>query len=80
MTTTNFSEKVSPLQAGWPTVAQAAMTYGIPEVTMRQDVRQGHVKARRIGPRLVRVDPEDLERFMAGEPVFQPDDDGPEAA
>lgn len=43
-----------------PTIRQSADAFQVSEKTMRKWIREGRVKAYRVGPRLVRVDRESL--------------------
>jgi excisionase family DNA binding protein len=40
----------------WGTVAEAAKRVGLSTMTIRRYIDQGRIPARRLGPRLVRVD------------------------
>ncbi|MDJ0325114.1 helix-turn-helix domain-containing protein [Cryobacterium sp. PH31-AA6] len=50
----------------WPTIRQAAERYCISEKTIRRRITDGTLKARRIGPRLIRLDPESIAAFGNG--------------
>lgn len=50
----------------WPTIRQAAEQYSISEKTIRRRITDGTLKARRIGPRLIRIDPASLTQLGMG--------------
>jgi len=60
--------------AVWPSVQQTAALTGTSEKTVRRRIADGTLKARRFGPRLIRIDPTSLESF--GSPM----QDGGESA
>ncbi|WP_426319927.1 helix-turn-helix domain-containing protein [Microbacterium sp. E-13] len=39
----------------WGTIQQAAIAYGVTEKTIRRWISSGVIEARRVGPRLIRV-------------------------
>ena len=45
---------------------QAAETLGVSLKTLDDLIHRGQLRAYRIGPKLVRIDPADLEAFVAG--------------
>ena len=45
---------------------QAAEALGVSLKTLDDLIRRGQLRAYRIGPKLVRIDPADLEAFVAG--------------
>jgi excisionase family DNA binding protein len=49
--------------ARWVSPQQAADYLGIHVVTMRRRIRSGDVPATRLGPRLLRVDLDELDRL-----------------
>lgn len=51
-----------------PTIKQACDEYQVSDKTMRRWIRDGRVKAYRVGPRLVRIDRESLLK-MARKPA-----------
>lgn len=54
----------------WLTVKQAAERRGVHPRTIRSWIERGHLRAERVGPRLVRINAEDLDRM--GAPVLDP--------
>jgi excisionase family DNA binding protein len=42
----------------------AAIHYGISEKTLRRRISEGHLKGYRMGPRLIRVDLDEVEAMM----------------
>lgn len=57
-------EKVSD---HWPTIHDASQIYGVSEKTIRRRISDGTLDAKRIGPRLIRINPKSLERW--GTPI-----------
>ncbi|MGJ5591608.1 helix-turn-helix domain-containing protein [Micrococcus lylae] len=58
--------KSAPL-AGQLTIAETAEILATSPSTVRRFIAQGELRAYRYGPRLIRIDPDDLRRFR--EPV-----------
>lgn len=52
------------------TLAQAAARYGVHPKTIRRRVADGTITAYRIGPRLVRVDPDEVDAAFAPIPAI----------
>jgi excisionase family DNA binding protein len=50
----------------WPTIRQAAEQYSLSEKTVRRRITDGTLKARRIGPRLIRIDPASIAALGQG--------------
>ena len=44
----------------WPTIQQAADSQQISTKTIRRRIADGTLEARRVGPRLIRIDPDSL--------------------
>lgn len=44
-------------------VAAAAETYGCSPRTIRRHIAEGRLRAYRVGPRLIRIDPRDLDQL-----------------
>jgi excisionase family DNA binding protein len=44
-------------------VAEAADYHNCSEKTIRRAIRDGRLRAYRVGPRLIRIDPRDLDRL-----------------
>ena len=55
-------------RVAWPTIAQVATSLQVSRDTVRRRVADGTLEARRIGPRLIRINPESLEQL--GEPLL----------
>lgn len=51
------------------TVADVVREYGIGERTVRRYIASGKLTARRIGPRLIRLDADQVERELMGEKI-----------
>jgi excisionase family DNA binding protein len=51
------------------TMREAADTYGVSLVTIRRYIAAGRLTAYRVGPRMIRLDPEQLARELLGTPV-----------
>ena len=45
------------------TVAEAADYHGCSEKTIRRAITDGRLRAYRVGPRMIRIDPRDLDRL-----------------
>jgi excisionase family DNA binding protein len=44
-------------------VAEAADYHGCSQKTIRRAIADGRLRAYRVGPRMIRIDPRDLDRF-----------------
>jgi excisionase family DNA binding protein len=44
-------------------VAESALYYGCNERTIRRAIAAGRLRAYRVGPRMIRIDPADLDRM-----------------
>jgi excisionase family DNA binding protein len=53
------------------TLAAAAELYGITEKTLRRRISDGLLPAYRVGPRLIRVKPSDVEKLFTRIPTAQ---------
>ena len=51
------------------TVRDVCQTYGLRERTVRRYLAEGRLTATRIGPRLIRLDAEQVERALTGVPA-----------
>ncbi|KUH99270.1 helix-turn-helix domain-containing protein [Mycobacterium sp. IS-3022] len=51
------------------TMNEAAARLGVHPMTIRRYIAAGRLRAYRLGPRLVRIHAEDVERLRQGEPV-----------
>ncbi|GLE53730.1 excisionase family DNA-binding protein [Mycobacterium montefiorense] len=51
------------------TVREVVNTYGIGERTVRRYIADGRLTAYRMGPRLIRLDAEQVEQELIGDPV-----------
>jgi len=51
------------------TVRQVCDTYGLSERTVRRYLAEGRLTAQRIGPRLIRLDAEQVDRELTGRPI-----------
>jgi excisionase family DNA binding protein len=51
------------------TVRDVCSTYGLSERTVRRYLAEGLLTATRVGPRLIRLDAEQVERALTGEPA-----------
>lgn len=52
--------------SGWATMNQAAAALGVSRDTIRRMIARGELYAERIGPRLVRVDLDSVQRVPLG--------------
>jgi len=48
------------------TVKEAARLCGVSEITIRRRIKDGCLKAYKIGPRTVRISPDDLQKCQEG--------------
>ncbi len=53
----------SPQRQRRLSVAEAADYHNCSERTIRRAIRDGRLRAYRVGPRLIRIDPRDLDRL-----------------
>ncbi|HHU39049.1 MAG TPA: helix-turn-helix domain-containing protein [Propionibacterium sp.] len=53
-------------------LSQAAARSGLSTRTLRRRISAGQLAAYRNGPRLIRVDPEDVDRLMRRLPTLRP--------
>jgi excisionase family DNA binding protein len=60
------SASVSKQQVRWLSTAEAAQYLGVSVNTIRNYVGAGKLKVRRMGPRLLKFDMADLDRFVEG--------------
>lgn len=44
----------------WPTIAQTAEAFQVSPLTVRRWIADGRIDARRIGPRMIRINPDSL--------------------
>lgn len=51
------------------TMQEAADTYGVSTRTIRRYIAAGTLTAYRVGPRMIRLDPEQVARQLCGEPI-----------
>ncbi len=51
------------------TVRDVCQLYGLSERTVRRYLSDGRITAVRIGPRLIRLDAEQVERALTGDPA-----------
>ncbi|MGO9510335.1 MAG: excisionase family DNA-binding protein [Mycobacterium sp.] len=51
------------------TVAEAAAMFGVAPITIRRYIAAGKLTAFRVGPRLIRLDPDQVARELLGTPV-----------
>jgi excisionase family DNA binding protein len=54
---------VSTIEARWATVAAAAAYLAVNERTIRRWITSGTIPGKRVGPKLIRVDLNDLDRL-----------------
>lgn len=47
----------------WPTIAEAAKLYSVSDKTIRRRIADGTLQAKRIGPRLIRINPASLANW-----------------
>jgi len=52
-----------PREQGFYTVAEAAAALGLKEVSVRSAIRNGALKATRLGARLLTIAPDELDRY-----------------
>lgn len=64
MTRHSLARKVRRMEETLLTVGQAADVLGVHHQTIRGYIRDGHLKARRIGSRTIRISASDLDAFM----------------
>ena len=65
MTRVNAHNGSKPLRlADYPTVPQVATDLGVSDETVRRWIRQHRLKAVRVGPRTLRIDPESLAELV----------------
>ncbi len=65
MTGVNAHNGSKPLHlADYPTVPQVATDLGVSDETVRRWIRQRRLKAVRVGPRTLRIDPESLTELV----------------
>lgn len=50
----------------WSTIPEAAAALAVSTKTIRRWIASGHLKAKRVGPRLIRVDITDAGRPIGG--------------
>ena len=50
-------------------MAEAASTYGVSIRTIRRYIAAGRITAHRVGPRMIRLDPDHLAKELLGPPV-----------
>jgi excisionase family DNA binding protein len=55
------------------TMQEAADTYGVSLITIRRYIAAGRLTAYRVGPRMIRLDPEQAARELMGTPVVDSD-------
>jgi excisionase family DNA binding protein len=60
------SDSVSKQPRRWLSTAEAAQYLGVSINTIRNYVGAGKLKVRRMGPRLLKFDVADLDRFVEG--------------
>ena len=51
------------------TIQEAAATYGVHPLTIRRWIGSGRLTAYRVGPRLIRLDADQMQAQLLGEPV-----------
>jgi excisionase family DNA binding protein len=51
------------------TLAEAAATYAVSARTLRRWIDAGRITAYRVGPRMIRLDPDELDRQLFSEPL-----------
>lgn len=51
------------------TLQEAADTYSVSERTLRRYIASGRLRAWRVGPRLIRLDAEQVAEQLLGEPI-----------
>ena len=51
------------------TVAEAAEMFGVAPITIRRYIAAGRLTAYRVGPRLIRLDPDQVARELLGTPI-----------
>lgn len=56
--------------SSYETLAQAALRTGVSVKTLRRRVAEGALRAYRMGPRAIRVKPEDVDRLLI--PIHRP--------
>jgi excisionase family DNA binding protein len=56
------------------TIAQVAEQYELSTRTVRRYIAEGRLTAYRIGPRVIRLDAEQVRLQLDGDPVSTPDD------
>jgi excisionase family DNA binding protein len=61
-------------------LAEAAERTGLSTKTLRRCIASGMLAAYRSGPRVLRVDPDDVDRMMVRLPTVSSASDGPQAA
>lgn len=66
-------------QRRYASLPAAAQSYDIPVRTLRDWISRGLLPGYRIGPRLLRIDLDDLEKMMRRIPAAGDSEDGPAA-
>lgn len=61
----------------WPTIRDACAQYQVSDDTIRRRIADGTLEARRIGPRLIRINPESLRAWGDPGGTLVPDSDRP---
>lgn len=60
----NQNARIALPPCSFPTVASVARQVDVSEQTVRRWIREGKLKAYRVGPRRLRVDPESLAQMV----------------
>jgi excisionase family DNA binding protein len=60
----HMTESIGTRLPKWAPVQQTATYLGVDERTVRRYIASGRLDARRIGPRLIRVDRDSVEKMM----------------
>ena len=50
-------------------IQEVADTYGVSTRSIRRYIAAGRLTAYRVGPRLIRLDPKQVEKELGGEPI-----------
>ena len=56
-------------------IREIAEMYDVSDQTIRRYIRSGRITAYRRGPRVIRLDPDEVERQLMGEPIRAAHDD-----